>query len=206
MNFFDISSDQAIPGASGSRHKFDPEVPSPLPLSFDTVNEHRPLSTSSQSSILFRLPVELLTYIVQLIPSSSLANFALLNRDCRQLARSRQFTRVRFDYSLRSLDLLRILIQEAFDRPQKNGLTASPSLGACIRYVKVGILGEHVKARHGVSLEWSFLDRDERERMLIEANDSFYRTYIPFVRIAIVNALPNLQILEWEDDFTVSRS
>jgi hypothetical protein len=208
MNFFDISSDQAIPGGSGSTHRFDPEVPSPLPLSFDTVNEHRPLSTSSQSSNLFRLPVELLTYIVQLIPSSSLANFALLNRDCRQLARSRQFTRVRFDYSLRSLDLLRTLIQEAFDRPQKNGLTASPSLGACIRYVKVGILGEHVEARHAVSLDQSFFDRDEleRERMLIEANDSFYRTYIPFVRIAIVNALPNLQILEWEDNIFVSRS
>ena len=203
MNFFDISSDQGIPGSSGSRSRF-----TPLPLSFDTVNENRTLSVSSQSSNLFRLPVELLTLIAQLLPSSSLAAFALLNRDCRQLARSRQFARVRFDYSMRSLDLLRILVQEAFDRAQNNGLTESPALGACIRYVKVTIRGEHVAARHGVSLDSNFIDRDkqERERMLIEANDSYYRTYIPFVRIAIAKALPNLQFLEWTDDITVSRS
>jgi hypothetical protein len=208
MNFFDITENQAIPGGSGCGPGFPPEVPSPLPLSFDTVNENRPFSASSQSSNLFRVPVELLAHIVQLLPSSSLADFALLNRDCRQLARSRQFARVRFDYSLKSLDLLRILVQEGFDRAHNNGLTASPALGACIRHVKVGILSEHVEARHGVSLEQEFFDRNEweRERMSTEANDSYFRTYIPFVRIVIANALPNLQVLDWTDDFIASRS
>lgn len=138
--------------------------------------------------------MELLTRIVQFLPSSSLADLALVSRDCRQLARSRQFARVRFDYSLNSLDLLRVLVQEGFDRAENNGLTKYPALGACIRHVTVETLSEHVEARHGISWDEDFLDHDEleRERMLTEAKDSYFRTYVSFLRMAIAKALPNI--------------
>ncbi|KAL2012916.1 hypothetical protein VTN00DRAFT_441 [Thermoascus crustaceus] len=76
-----------MPIHGGDKDEYGKDVV-PLPLSFDKVNEGRP---PSSRSLLFQLPMELLREILQRVPADSLASLALVNRDCRQLARSRQF-------------------------------------------------------------------------------------------------------------------
>ena len=58
------------------------------PLSFDRVNEGRAPRTNA---LLFHLPFEILNVILQFVTSESLSSLALVNWDCRQWARSRQF-------------------------------------------------------------------------------------------------------------------
>lgn len=65
------------------------------PLRFIQVMEgHPPISNAG----LFTLPSDLLSEIVSLIDRPSLSSLAFLNRDAWQLARSRQFSSVRFTY------------------------------------------------------------------------------------------------------------
>ncbi|RSL76042.1 hypothetical protein CEP51_010336 [Fusarium floridanum] len=56
-------------------------------------------------SRLLQMPSEILADIVHFLSDSksALANLALVNSDCRQLARSSQFAEVTFDYKLRGL-------------------------------------------------------------------------------------------------------
>jgi hypothetical protein len=106
------------------------------PVSFDRIFEHR---CSTSSSALFKLPVEVLELILEFVESSSLAALALVNSDCRQLARSRQFVDVRLDYNYSSAALVRLLVAETEERRANNGSTLRPSLGACIRRLTVSI-------------------------------------------------------------------
>jgi hypothetical protein len=97
------------------------------------------------------------------------------------------------------------LVQEAFDRAHNNGLTISPALGTCVRYAKVAATAQNVASQRCVIWNLHLSDHEALKREK-EARDSYYITYIPFVRIAIANALPNLRFLEWTDELTVSRS
>ncbi|KAI6244461.1 hypothetical protein HI914_07443 [Erysiphe necator] len=107
----------------------------PSPLAFDRVMEGMPIS--SYNSFLFNFPVEILTAIISELYSnkSDLASLALVNSDCRQLARSYQFCSVKFDGGRNLEGLLRLLQREAVERGQNRGRTRKPSLGACIRRV-----------------------------------------------------------------------
>jgi hypothetical protein len=107
------------------------------PLTPDRVMEGRPFA--ARDSRLFKLPLEILSTIVCFLDGDkqSLASLALVNSDCRQLARSCQFQTIVFDSSPSSTHLLGILIYEAAERPRSpNRLTERLSLGACIRCVK----------------------------------------------------------------------
>ncbi|RDW86651.1 uncharacterized protein DSM5745_03293 [Aspergillus mulundensis] len=109
----------------------------PSPLSFDRVMEGRRIA--AEDSRLLRLPVELLLSIVSYIESdkNTLASLALVNSDCRQLARSCQFRTVVFDYSQKSNALLDKLLVETLERrDSKGGRMKRPSLGACIRCIR----------------------------------------------------------------------
>ncbi|POS85708.1 hypothetical protein EPUL_005191 [Erysiphe pulchra] len=108
---------------------------SPSPLAFDRVMEGKPIS--AHNSFLFNFPVEILTAIISELYTSKtdLATLALVNSDCRQLARSYQFRSVIFDGGRRSEGLVRLLQREAVERGQNRGQTRKPSLGACIRRV-----------------------------------------------------------------------
>ena len=61
------------------------------------------------------MPAEILAEIVNLLgdSKSALANLALVNSDCRQLARTSQFAEVPFDYSAQSKGLFAHLAKEA---------------------------------------------------------------------------------------------
>jgi hypothetical protein len=95
------------------------------------------------------------------------------------------------------------LVQEAFDRAHNNGLTISPALGTCVRYAKVAATAQNVASQRCVIWNLHLSDHEALKREK-EARDSYYITYIPFVRIAIANALPNLRFLEWTDELTLS--
>lgn len=96
--------------------------------------------------------------ILQNIASSSLASFAYVNSDCRQLARSRQFASIHLQYSLSNHDLLLKLVEERRQRQNKRSDGFSPSLGACIRRITVATHPGWVSYRHGVSLEEEFTE------------------------------------------------
>jgi hypothetical protein len=117
------------------------DINCPSPLTFDRVVEGR--AVTAQDSPLFRIPTEILTVIASYLVTNKedLASLALVNSDCRQLARSCQFRTVKLDASARSYSILGILQQEADERRQNRGYTHSPSLGACIRRLVVGIDG-----------------------------------------------------------------
>ncbi|KAG9232237.1 hypothetical protein BJ875DRAFT_443367 [Amylocarpus encephaloides] len=110
---------------------------SPLPLAFDRVMDGAPLA--SPKSRLFKLLTEVVTIIVShlsaVASAEDLASLALVNSDCRQLARSCQYGTVLFDVSPRSEYILGVLQLEAIERLQNHGHARSKSLGACIRHV-----------------------------------------------------------------------
>lgn len=186
---------------SGHKDDYGKDVVPPLPLSFDRVNEGRLPLPSSSNSILFRFPVEILAPIVQYLPSESLASLALVNRDCRQLARSRQFASVQFDYSNHSLDLIGLLCEESNQRKHNNSQTLLPSLGACIRRLTVATHPGWLSARHDIELSEEFMElpKEERDKRIEKAARAFFDRYVPDVLSVLSTALPHLELLDWED-------
>ena len=130
----DILLDLMMPMFSGTKDSFGREVVPALPLYFDRVSEGRaPVSASK----LLTLPLHVLALVVQTVPKASLAALALVNSDCRQLARSRQFTSILLDYSDQTLEIIGKLQEEAAERSNNGGLTRKPALGPCIRRLTV---------------------------------------------------------------------
>ncbi|KAL8815522.1 MAG: hypothetical protein Q9191_008457, partial [Dirinaria sp. TL-2023a] len=99
-----------LPMFSGQKDDFGKEKVPPLPLSFDRVNDGQPPRSSAP---LFKLPVEILSAILQHFEPESVASLALVNRDCLQLARSRRFASVELNYSFSSRKLLKKIAVEA---------------------------------------------------------------------------------------------
>ena len=69
----------------------------PVLLFFDRVNEGRP---PTSKSLIFQLPFEVLGEITLYLSESSLVALSLVSKDCCQLARSRRFASVQFNYSI----------------------------------------------------------------------------------------------------------
>ncbi|KAF8889914.1 hypothetical protein BD779DRAFT_1519607 [Infundibulicybe gibba] len=104
----------------------------PIPLSFDRVMDGQPITSSL---LIFRLPIELISHVTPYFSPTDLASLALVDRDCRQLARSIQFSNVRVDRGndgfLEFLDLL-----EAESRDRKNAITPPAfTIGTCVQRV-----------------------------------------------------------------------
>ena len=173
------------------------------PVSFDHALEHR---HSTSASALFNLPVEILGLILEFVESSSLATLALVNSDCRQLARSRQFVDVRLDYSHASEALVRMLLSETNERRMNNGSTLLPSLGACIRRLTVSIDTDAIRQR---LYSQNAHDSNIHGLTLIEAEDPRWKSifttinkfYLPLVQaiIRFNKTMPRLEILDWEE-------
>jgi hypothetical protein len=170
-------------------------IESVTPLTIDRLMEGRALKSKAN---LLRLPVELIGEVMKHIPSQSLPTFALVNSDCRQLARSRQFVEIRFDYSGKSLHLLHTLFYEAIERRQ-NKNTTSPSLGACVRQVVVATDREWVFQKHGldsVSINEMFYDS---RHVKVKRAAYTYSNYVSLIGAVLATALPHLESLQWFD-------
>ena len=178
----------------------------PLPLSFDRVNEGRsPLSTAP----LFQLPFEILGSILEHVSPASLASLALVSHDCRQLARSRQFASVLLDYSDSSFGLISLLQRERQQRAVNEGLTVSPSLGACVRRMTVATHPDCMSLRHDITLDEEFADlgKEVREERIAKAA-RMYDVYLECIENILSDgiSLPNLELLDWEDKIALPPS
>lgn len=109
------------------------------PLFFDHVNEGRP---PNSNNLLFQLPVELLRVITQYFSQSSLASLSLVSKDCCQLARSCRFSHVQFNLITPQIWILKKLQEEAEEREANDGYAISPSIGACIRQLRI-VFNDH---------------------------------------------------------------
>ncbi|KAI1320326.1 hypothetical protein F5Y16DRAFT_84573 [Xylariaceae sp. FL0255] len=111
------------------------------PLSFSRAMEGHPIT--SPSSILFTIPSEILQSIISYVASdpANLASLALVNSACRQLARSHQYSAIALTLNHKTLGPLSVLQKEAAQLYRSsNGMTNTPSLGACVRRLYVGFM------------------------------------------------------------------
>lgn len=155
--------DLMMPMLSGVKDEFGKELVPPLPLLFDRVSEGRkPISGTK----LLEIPMEVLALVVQKIPEASLASLALVNSDCRQLARSRQFASLHLNYSDHTLAIITKLQEEATERSHHDGLTRKPALGSCIRRLTVATHPGWVTYRHNVELSENFNALPKKEQSM----------------------------------------
>ncbi|KAF1348223.1 hypothetical protein EJ07DRAFT_142204 [Lizonia empirigonia] len=196
-----------IPTFSGTKDDFGKEVQEPCPLSFDRINEGQPFSSDF---LLSRLPIELTWHVVKQVAKEDLRNLALVNRDCRQLARSRQFAMVGLDYSDRAIGILDVLVKEYEERFKNHGKTMAPSIGACIRKITVATNPGWITQHHNVenSREFLALDAGVQQERLDQACEAFFGTYRPKLNLVLSNAqvLPRLESLTWTDNAPVDGS
>ena len=200
-----------MPMLMGGKDNFGKEVVPPLPLLFDRVNEGKMLRSTAP---LFRVPPEVLGEIIQYLDPKSLASFALVNSDCRQLARSRQFASVLLDYSDSKNALIKKLLDEGRERAtSSNGTASQPSIGACIRRITVATDPGWVSYRHKIDLarepdpvtgESALIS--ERERISL-ASHLFFEEYLHELMSIFgdPHILPHLELLDWEDKIPLPR-
>ena len=79
--------------------------PGPVPL--DRLN-----LTFTTHSPLINLPIEVLNIIIQYLPEHGLGGLALANSDCRQIARTRQFCKIKLEFSENNEALLQHIVKE----------------------------------------------------------------------------------------------
>ncbi|KAH7311480.1 hypothetical protein B0I35DRAFT_438159 [Stachybotrys elegans] len=165
---------------------------------------------AESTSPLLLLPDELLSGIVDYLSSDrqSLANFALVNKKCRQLARSRQFTYLRFDYSNDSQLLFYYLAAEGMVR--KEGGPLDPlNIGCCVRSVNFASNPKHLASAHPALWHLNYghdshaKDAAERIASLEKKVNPEYLALRDIVLQAMATGMPHLSSVIWEDSFTL---
>lgn len=136
---------------------------------------------------LFQIPSEILTQIVGYLADSmpDLASLALVNSDCRQLARSCQFRVVTFDGGpWFDSGILALLLCDAYERRQnceQLGHTRKPSIGACIRRV---IINNGGGDREMSDLFWETGHLNQHDQAMIRLKEQHF----PTVLLALISS------------------
>ncbi|KAH8114245.1 hypothetical protein DFH11DRAFT_1596745 [Phellopilus nigrolimitatus] len=181
-----------MPTFTGGKDEFARDVAPPLPLAFDRVNEGRPVSSNYPP--LQKLPFELLSDIVEYFDAADLASLALVDRDCRQLARSVQFASVRFTFSPGSIMLVHLLLQEGELRSR--GQHIQYPLGPCVRRLTVASEGRYITEVTGLTLTE---DTGPEVRDLKRKAWSTYHLLLSSLSCVVAYSLTNLECLEFND-------
>ncbi|KAI4240535.1 MAG: hypothetical protein LQ352_007618 [Teloschistes flavicans] len=211
-------------------------IPEPTP-NLDKPVYHHPASLLSsylakQSGLvskarLLTLPLELLALILHHIPKTSLASLALVNSDCRQLARPFQFASIHFDHSTKIAPLLEHLQQEIDQRAVNDEAPAASALDSCVRSLKICTKAASVRDRHGIDQtpyyrkilgRWAGVDyeeselsddgvidlseEEERSRRLVRAYQAYSGPYFNAILnlLSEPDVLPHLECLDWQDE------
>lgn len=181
----------ATPKSSGVTDEVrNPADSLPFLLLTETLEGRNP--TAAHSSLL-SLPQELLPHILDL------AQLALVNSDCRQFARTRQFEHLHCDHS--KVKLLEVLAEEADQRSRFGGSTELPALGPCVRRLTIATspsLFSHVY-RWTFSPDGESFDQDETDRRMQAAAEFHFGFYMVLVRRIVARAMPNIDIITWND-------
>ncbi|PUU77719.1 hypothetical protein B9Z19DRAFT_1085626 [Tuber borchii] len=159
------------------------------PLFFDRVNEGFPITSTAP---FFQLPIELLNDITTYLGTEDLKSLALVDRNCRQLARSVQFCTVTLDYSVQKHSLVAALDEEAQGRSVNNGWLPQPSIGACVRRLIVATEPGHFAEAHNIAEP-----RDTED--LRKIWNGYFGVYTVQIGSAIAGAFLNLEELSLQD-------
>ncbi|KAF5352886.1 hypothetical protein D9757_012095 [Collybiopsis confluens] len=157
------------------------------PLPFDRANRGKP---SRSPFPFFQLPVEVLNDVAPHIPPADLEALALVDRDCRQLARSVQFFYVKLTYSDVSLGMLETLLAEMMLGARKE---SSQTLASCIRHLALD-LGYPLLTETRLSqfpILYSFFGK-------LPGAANAQNAYLHALAAVIRGSLPNLHSLEWQ--------
>ncbi|KAG5742909.1 hypothetical protein H9Q70_014373 [Fusarium xylarioides] len=163
------------------------------PLLLDTV---MPLSSQSR---LLRLPTEILAKIVRLVAEDdeALKQLALVNSDCRGLARTCQFSEVTFDFSANQCSLLNRLTSELDPNYKGAGIKDF------IRKFTFDPNPYHVRMAHKDIEHMEHFPNgasgQELARLKSDAADNYHRTQL--ILATNINAMRNLETLIWNDKF-----
>ena len=128
----------------------------------------------------------------------------MVNWDCRQLARSRQFASVTINDSPAKAPLLLCVAKEACYRFNGNSYTANPSLGVCIRRLTFA----SSPRPYNWFEERMRLDQEERQRREAAEYHYYYCTYLKFIEAILLvdGVLPHLELLNWTEDVVLPQS
>ena len=203
---YDVSTLMLGTLGSGGRDEFGKEKSARTPLLLDRIMGGQPRASSSK---LLQMPAEILADIVDFLADDkhALSSLALVNSDCRQLARSSQFSDVIFDYSFRSSQMAIGIFKEAIHSKDLT-FESTPSIGICIRRVTVASHRGWVCHRHPELYRSIFGDtrqsytREQRNQLAYQANKEYVQ-YRTLLLGAIADAMPNLEALAWHDRFAV---
>ncbi|KAM0344793.1 hypothetical protein ACHAPU_007168 [Fusarium lateritium] len=162
----------------------------------DSVMQGRPRASTSR---LIQLPAELLAGIVDLLSNyrPSLASLALVNNDCRQLARCYQFAEVDLDYSPQVRQLISRLAQESRAQSQK------PSIAPCIRRVTFASRTQYLAQEHRQLYESIFgqgaesVTNEERTIYRDESNSQY--NALRALAYKAISTMSNLETFIWRD-------
>ncbi|KAF5708537.1 hypothetical protein FMUND_10556 [Fusarium mundagurra] len=174
-------------------------------LHLGTVMQGRPRALTCR---LLQLPAEILAAIADLLSDDrkSLRSLALVNSDCQQLARRRQFAVVSFNYSVQAKQLASELADN------KSSQVLKPGVSACVRRVtfapnRRNIAHYHRKLAKAWCREYSEPFIHEQRHALCDKTfrDQAFRD----VRAAVVEAIssmPNVEALIWKDEYSLDKS
>ncbi|KAJ8079300.1 hypothetical protein PM082_021802 [Marasmius tenuissimus] len=188
--------------------KSAPRPDKPKPLSFDRANQGRP--TNSPFPVFVKLPVELYHSVTSHISNVDLEALALVDRDCRQLARSVQFVDVTLDFNPCSMGFLeKLLVELAEDAVAEKENSAgetredtehpraraiSNRIGPCVRRIKVTEIGPGILSSEVENYERMFPVLFKQGVSTYEEMQECY--FMTLYRI-LERGLPNLSELEW---------
>lgn len=166
--------------------------PAPLLLDRITLGAERILVSKAQ---LFQLPVEILGHITRHFDKRDLSNLALVNSDCWQLARSRQFVSWTLDYGPKSSELLLKLRQER----QKGCVHHDDiSIGACIRQLRVWTDATKLASSHGLLYD-PLVDEEALLKRCEQASIAYHQYVVALGSLLEQDMLPNLDSFSWHD-------
>ncbi|KAL0634412.1 hypothetical protein Q9L58_006660 [Maublancomyces gigas] len=159
---------------------------------------HHPISRFP----LFKFSETTVGRILSYLTGPDLAALALVDRDCRQLARTRQFRNVMINFSSASMALLTVLQEEIRERVStgfkfRHGHNRW-RLGSCIRCITICPYGESKEEKEkekGKAVRNSWVE----EKMASNKANEFHACHINALDIVLRGALPNLEYLDWKD-------
>lgn len=163
------------------------------PHLFRDANEsHGPVSPFP----MFKLPEECVGKIMFYLGGSDLAALALVDRDCRQLARTRQFRSVWINFSTASMALLNTLLEEALVRARNSVGPYRWKLGACIRRMSIAV---------DLPIKIAQVPRLALKRENEWAAE-YHFIHIHVLEYVLQHAVPNLDFLDWKDRMSIVQS
>lgn len=154
---------------------------------------------------LFNLSEEAVGGILSYLTGADLASLALVDKDCRQLARTRQFRSVFINFSTASMALLTALVEEGRERVASTFKQGHNRwrLGACIQRITVCQEAlpneeEEKEKQRAATRTWF------ESRMKTNAAVEFHASHMNALVLVLRVAVPNLQFLDWKDRIPIT--